>query len=442
MYGRQHDVDVPLSNSGFYIDMGDRSLRSESQTSLPKASGRLLSVDVVRGLACLAVVFYHVGIFSHVAERPSPWRYLFFPFSFGSIGVTMFIVVSGFCIHLSVARKMAPMQDSPSHWGRFWKRRFLRLYPPYLAAIGLSVAIFYAIQVSGKTDGYYRIHSIRWDLLSHLLLVHNLFPDYNQGLFNGPFWSLGLEEQLYALYMIFLFLRKRLPFRALLLIVLGVSFAWNLGIVLIQGELGGLAQAGDRSYDLVIGPLRLGKWEDWPFGYWFPWVLGAVAAEAYLGYVKLPQWCRGWPSALMLTGLWLASHVSCSKYVYMALPIREATWSPFLKLFNAYASFFAAAATFVLLNWWMRLEAQGRFRGRLISAMAAVGFISYSIYLTHVPILRLAENFLPLNYEWPSILFRFLVGIPVTVALGYLFFLGVERRFLSRRQSSKAEVAG
>src|SRR5262249_44958471 len=54
-------------------------------------------------------------------------------------------------------------------------------------------------------------------------------------------------------------------------------------------------------------------------------------------------------------------------------------------------------------------------------------------YLTHVPILRLAGKILPLGYSWPPILPRFFVGLPVTVGLGFLFFLGVGRHFLGRR---------
>jgi peptidoglycan/LPS O-acetylase OafA/YrhL len=402
----------------------------------PRADGRLLSVDVLRGLACLAVVFFHVGHFSHVAEQPSAWHHLFLPFSFGGVGVTMFIVVSGFCIHLSVVRKLAPAVGTHSNWGRFWRRRFYRLYPPYLAAIALSLAAYFAIEATGRHDSHYQVESVGWDLLAHLLLIHNLFPAFHQGLLNGPFWSLGLEEQLYALYMAFLFLRNRLPFGRLLLIVFGVSALWNLGTVVLGGHWWGLARAASGSQGLF----RLGRWEDWPCAYWFCWVLGAVAAEAHLNYVKLPRWCHGWPAALGLGTLWLASHVARSRYVYRLLPISESTWGPALQLFHAYEPFVAAAATFVLLNWWIRREERGAFRGRWVGALAGVGLVSYSIYLTHVPILRLMDNFLPLDYEWPSILFRFLVGIPVTLGLGFLFFLGVERHFLRRRERPKCDV--
>jgi peptidoglycan/LPS O-acetylase OafA/YrhL len=120
---------LSLSSSRLDNDMGYRPLVSGSQSHLTKTSARLLSVDVVRGLACLAVLFYHVANFSQMAERPAPWRYFYIPFSVGNIGVTMFIVVSGFCIHLSVARKRAPMENTPSHWGSFWKRRFFLALP-------------------------------------------------------------------------------------------------------------------------------------------------------------------------------------------------------------------------------------------------------------------------------------------------------------------------
>src|SRR5262249_55535643 len=101
---------------------------------------RLLGVDVLRALAALALVFYHVP-----HEALGGWRNpLFVPvmiLDLGYLGVTLFLVLSGFCIHLSPARRMARGDPHPTQWGAFWKRRFYRLYPPYLAAIVFSLAL-------------------------------------------------------------------------------------------------------------------------------------------------------------------------------------------------------------------------------------------------------------------------------------------------------------
>jgi peptidoglycan/LPS O-acetylase OafA/YrhL len=53
--------------------------------------------------------------------------------TYGHMGVAMFFVVSGFCIHLSHAR------SNSRSWVEFSRRRFFRIYPPYL----LSLLVFY-----------------------------------------------------------------------------------------------------------------------------------------------------------------------------------------------------------------------------------------------------------------------------------------------------------
>ena len=60
---------------------------------------------------------------------------------------------------------------------------------------------------------------------------------------------------------------------------------------------------------------------------------------------------------------------------------------------------------FVLLNRWVRLETQGRFRGRLAGCLAGLGVMSYSLYLTHVPLLRLLVSLIPAPGLASSVMF-------------------------------------
>ena len=57
----------------------------------------------------------------------------------------LFFVISGFCIHLPYARALAaadPETTAPD-WKRFFARRFWRLYPPYLAALVVALALWW-----------------------------------------------------------------------------------------------------------------------------------------------------------------------------------------------------------------------------------------------------------------------------------------------------------
>src|SRR5688500_7189677 len=108
-------------------------------TSPPTASTRLRSIDALRGIAALGVVVYHAveqgkqALPNNLLEYPL--RAIQFISSFGYIGVFLFFVISGFCIHLQWARSRAAGHEPDIRFGPFWKRRLRRLYPPYLIAL-------------------------------------------------------------------------------------------------------------------------------------------------------------------------------------------------------------------------------------------------------------------------------------------------------------------
>ena len=94
-----------------------------------------------RGIAALGVVFYHAIEQSDKVVPNNlfkyPVRLLQLGASFGYIGVFLFFVISGFCIHLQWARARANEQEPQIRFGAFWKRRIRRLYPPYLITLAL-----------------------------------------------------------------------------------------------------------------------------------------------------------------------------------------------------------------------------------------------------------------------------------------------------------------
>ncbi len=139
--------------------------------------GRLQSIDALRGAAALAVVFYHVvGLKPEAATfaAASRWRWLSLPFlhtlSFGYTAVFLFFVISGFCIHLQWVRGSVKDAETRIDFAAFWKRRLRRLYPPYLIALALYLTIS-AWTSEVRFDSLYL-----WDVISRLLMLHNLDP--------------------------------------------------------------------------------------------------------------------------------------------------------------------------------------------------------------------------------------------------------------------------
>jgi peptidoglycan/LPS O-acetylase OafA/YrhL len=289
--------------------------------------------------------------------------------------------------------------------------------------------------------------SLSWDLFTHMALVHNLFKDYNGGLGNSAFWTLGLEEQLYALYFVYLVFRRRLPSSRVLFAVGCLTLCWKCVLQVYfrttqQWYYG--SPAGEP-------PLELGIWLQWPFSYWFSWVLGAVAAEAYSGVIRLPEWCYRYGTA---AGFAIVGFLSC-EYVFvghitprpdgrLATLTGISDWTPVLEVVSAFSEPALAVAAWVILNRWVRAERAGRFHGPLVRPLAAIGLMSYSLYLVHMPVVSLNEHLFGLEsvpMPWRSLV-RLGVHVPASLLAAWLFYYLVERHFLNAGRSRAVAKTG
>lgn len=143
-------------------------------------------VDLLRALAALLVVVYHLEALGSLALRGDVFWTL--PFRYGWVGVDLFLVISGFVIMLSAARayERAP-QDFK--WP-FMQRRLRRLLPLYV----LTCLIFLFLV---RPEVLLRpIEQLVPVLLSHALFLQNL-SHHTHGVINGVTWSLALEMQFY-----------------------------------------------------------------------------------------------------------------------------------------------------------------------------------------------------------------------------------------------------
>src|SRR5262245_22612175 len=102
---------------------------------ISNSSSRLQSIDIWRGLAALAVVAIHMRHDAPGGFREHPFFAFWFLSEYGYLGVSLFVVISGFCIHRTSALAKAISGSQKLNWVQFWKRRFWRLYPTYIAAI-------------------------------------------------------------------------------------------------------------------------------------------------------------------------------------------------------------------------------------------------------------------------------------------------------------------
>jgi peptidoglycan/LPS O-acetylase OafA/YrhL len=372
---------------------------------------RLRSVDALRGIAALGVVLYHAIDKSEVLPANSlryPMKFIQFLSSFGYIGVFLFFVISGFCIHLQWCRSRSINEQGSVAFGKFWKRRIKRLYPPYVIALVLFVSLT-ALSIGFSVSRF----SI-YDLAMHLLMLHNFDPRTCYTI-KGVFWTLAIEEQLYLAYFLLLFLRKRWGWAVTLTVCLLARGAWMTfsHVVWLKSGIGVPVPEAAASH-------------------WFTWALGAIAVEAWFGLVKLPRWTRDLRIATFLI-------VSASAMAYFGPSIPKDTFWHISSWFLLHPLW--GIGFFIVLNRAVLAE-DGWIRAlklpSLISVFATLGVFSYSIYLTHELTIMQSWRFVnPAAWQMQNV---FLITIPATIVFAWVFFWFCERPFMSKRMEARRDV--
>ncbi len=169
---------------------------------------RLGFLDVLRGLAALAVVAYHVGN-QWPAGTEWFWHVSHSVINLGSFGVLLFFIVSGFIIPASMERTGSVVE--------FWISRAFRLFPVFWL-VSAAVVVLYAVGALALPEYVFRYKLFLFvgnaSLLSHFLGSPVLI---------GPGWTLPFEICFYLLTTV-LFV-TRLRSRSASVAILGAIFA-------------------------------------------------------------------------------------------------------------------------------------------------------------------------------------------------------------------------
>lgn len=145
-------------------------------------------IEALRGFAALMVVATHYAYM--LSSQPNAW-------GFASTGVDLFFVLSGYVFApYFFGRKLTV--------GPHLIRRFFRLYPLYVAALLLYVALRL------PDGGAWRYFGV------HLLMGHTLNSTDVAFFYNAAFWSLPAEVEYYLLLPLLVWLVARTGFLGLL----------------------------------------------------------------------------------------------------------------------------------------------------------------------------------------------------------------------------------
>ena len=380
------------------------------QESVRAEVGRIAPVEGLRGVAVLWVILFHC----FVLRPDDPWVRAvaaspLAPFvRNGYLGVDLFFLISGFLLAMPWFVHSQRHRPAPSIAG-FYARRFWRIAPAYYVQI---VFLFAVVLPALRGTDYWRydLWVYVYNFFAHALFLHNTTPLSSGSMaVNGALWTLSVEAQFYLVLPLVMPLVVRWP-KAALVASLAIAAWWRTAS---QLGLDGLVLA-----ELAMG--RTWSWQEGTVRYLLLHQMPAYLAHFALGILLGRAWLLGhgrarpaWPFDLLaLAGALL---------LYWTLAIDGA-------LLGGWSWVLPVVALGALLHWSASrpgtLASSALGRGPL----AALGRISYSAYLYHLPLLILANEFLAGTPAWAVIPFY----LAVTLSAAWLSWRYVEQPFLRR----------
>jgi peptidoglycan/LPS O-acetylase OafA/YrhL len=386
------------------------SARTSARTHLPTHY-----VDSVRGLAATYVMLGHArfllligtvaalqhgGAVKYEAIGLLVTRY-------GVGAVMAFFLVSGYAIHYRQAFALA-QGNLEMRWRDYAWHRFRRLYPPLLAAVGIT-----ALADTVGTHLYAPIYLGTSPVLNfggnESLTVGSLLSTltFTQGFIarvfgtDVPLWSLAYEAFFYLAYPLALAVNRRAgPVKTLFAFcVLGG------GVALVNG-LG-----------LNWHPLDL-------LALWPAWIGGMFIADARAGRVRLPQ--RFWSICAVASLILLAG----TSLGLLLLRSQQTQNNPALTGVNF--TFLLWILSFAgPLGWLCAAEHTAQTRARvskICRPLLGLGAMSYSLYVVHFPVLALVSAWwISRTGALPTSPWLMVGGICAALAAGFIVYLVAER---------------
>jgi peptidoglycan/LPS O-acetylase OafA/YrhL len=369
-------------------------------TPVPAVAGRRVAgLDGLRGLAALYVVMDHTYLrsFPGYPAITAPWwaGWLIY----GRFAVDVFMVVSGFSLAVSPARSGWRLRGGLT---RFARRRAWRILPAYWAALTFSLLVAWLVRPQpggGVPDGR--------SVVVYGLLVQDMFDASSP---NRAFWTIAIEAQLYVGFPLLLLLSRRFGPAAMVAAVVGVivgvgvvaphapvmeplmrRFTPEFAVLFATGVLvARVASAGER--------VRALPWHLW----------GLAAAVPVLAIIA-------WKGSVWTIG----GHLF---WVELAL----------------------APALGCLLAGLATGRPAGLVRVLDSRALRRLGSFSYSLYLTHAPIVVVVYfGLVPglIRPGIPAFLLSLAIGVPVAIGFAWLFAMLFDIPFQRHRGRRELQAA-
>jgi peptidoglycan/LPS O-acetylase OafA/YrhL len=197
-------------------------------------------IDFLKGYSILTIVVFHFC--QGLAFSPLLAKLI----NFGGTGIHTFLFASGFGLYLSHLKK-------PLRYPDFLRKRFTKIYVPYIIIVSLSALISLVIPIYENNWNNY---------LSHVFF-YKMFDDHLIGTYGYQFWFVSTIIQFYLLFPLFVFLREKIKGKGFLLVGLLISLSWTTIVLLLHKE-------------------ALRNWNSFFLQYVWEFMLGMYCAEGFL----------------------------------------------------------------------------------------------------------------------------------------------------------------
>lgn len=360
-------------------------------TTAPRPREHLDFLDGLRALLALYVVQRHAEVYffhvtdSHRDKTLSLWT----PMRYAHFAVDIFIVISGFCLFLPVVRAALTLRGGA---GTFFKRRAIRILPPYYASVAISLA---GLAVAGQSAQFTGKNMSK--VWHHLLLTHDAFTPFS---INSALWSVAVECHIYLLFPILILSFRRIGAAA---------------------TLGWVAVISAALYALVLRtPYRVVTPQ-----YLFLFALGMLGAALYTSaaWDRIAKAPWGVIAAVLILGSMTVHHYAPQRLVDRYLGVEDA---------------FVGVGAMALL---LAAARPGPARTVLsLRPLVWAGGFSYSIYLAHVPVLETLVRLTGWDFSNHGGVLKLaeVAGlVAVAAAASYVFYLAFERPAVNALSAQK-----
>jgi peptidoglycan/LPS O-acetylase OafA/YrhL len=336
-----------------------------------RGSDRLDTLDALRGVAALSVVFWHyrhfyfdpVTLSMPVGANPDmlPGYAALWPlYRFGLLGVDLFFSISGFIFFHLYLQAVAGGQIGAR---RFFVLRFSRLYPLHFVTL-LFVAMVQPLHELKTGAAFVYQANDAATFMRHLALASDWLPQLPYG-FNAPIWSVSVEIVLYALF--FLLARSSMthPLLVAACAIAGLSLAPYIGTQMSRGIfsffIGGLCCQ-------IVASRRL-----LPVAVFALVVIASFICARQIGYFEVVRWSS---TTLVFPLLIIAAVMAEQRLRKFTASLR---WLGQIS-YSSYLLHFPLQLIFVTVAAWLAFKPDYRSFAMLIVFMAALIGVSLLSY--------------------------------------------------------------